>query len=209
MRPHTALPADTALPLPHARPQHRRHQVAGVDLRGLDVTHFNNVLHELNPDAPHLDSDAVASVARWLAALPEPQAEAMLQARLGRRAELRELSNDGDWQVDPATRQRIDKLLDYVATSADLIPDELPFIGYLDDALLVELAWPAVADELDDFRDFCRFRDESGHLYRGHPDRDDWLRTRLEEGALWEQLHRVRERRYAEFGLPREGLHVV
>lgn len=209
MRHSPPIPAETALPLPQARPLHRRRHVAGAELAGLDVAHFNDVLHEINPDAPHLDADAIASAARWLASLPAAQAEAMLRARLGRADELGAMLADPDWQVEPAMRVRIGRLLDYIGDTEGLIPDRLPFVGRLDDALLVELAWPALADELDDFRDFLRFREESGHLYGGHPDRDDWLQTRLEEGALWEQLHRVRDRRYADYGPPREGLHVV
>lgn len=209
MRPQPATPANQRLPLPEPRHEHRRHRIAGVDLRGLNVAHFNDVLHELNPDAPHLDADAIASVARWLAAQTDAQANALLQARLGRLHELDVLLNDEVWPVDPALRSRVEKMLAYVAASEDLIDDSLPFIGQLDDALLVELAWPMVADELEDYRDFCRFREESGHLYAGNPSRDDWLRTRLEEGALWEQLHRVRDTRYADPNWIREGLHVV
>lgn len=177
-------------------------------MSGLDIARFNEVLHELNPDAPHLDADAIASVARWLAAMPDPQAQAMLQARLGRLGELRTLVADPHWQVEAPVRQRIEKILAYVADHDDLIPDSIQQVGHLDDALLIELAWPAVADELDDFRDFSRFREESGHLYFGRPERDDWLTTRLEEGALWEQLHRVRTRPYIDHGPIREGFKV-
>ena len=54
-----------------------------------------------------------------------------------------------------------------------------------------------------------KFRDESGAHFNGHPGRDDWLAARLEEGALWEQLHRVRSHPYVEYG-PGDGtLRVV
>ena len=96
-------------------------------------------------------------------------------------------------------------MLAYVEQARDLIPDEQPLVGRLDDALLVELAWPMVAEELEDFRDFCRFRDESG----GHPDREQWLAARLEEGALWEQMHRVRAQHYVDYGPLEGGLRVT
>lgn len=208
MRPTPAIPADSALPLPHARHFHRRRQVAGVDLRGIDVAHFNDVLHELNPDAPHVDSDAIASVSRWLVALSAAQADAMLQARLGRLEQLPQLLADADWHVESAIRQRIERLLAYVVGDGDLIPDDTPFVGKLDDAMLVELAWPALAEELEDYRDFCGFREESGQLYADHPSPEDWLQTRLEEGALREQLHRAHERRYTEYGPLGEVFHV-
>ncbi|MFH2077398.1 MAG: hypothetical protein ABIJ73_01555, partial [Pseudomonadota bacterium] len=59
-----------------------------VPLAPRAIAEFNDLLHELHPDAPHVDADAVASVARWLMALPSEQGEALLQARLGRLAEL-------------------------------------------------------------------------------------------------------------------------
>lgn len=198
MRKPFARPSGSTLPLPPARSQHRRHRIDDHELDGREVARFNDVLHTLNPDAPHLDADAIVSVARWLTALPEPQAKALLQARLARLSELEMLLADPDWQIDAAMARRIKILLAYVNTANDLIPDNRACIGKLDDALLVELAWPAIADELEDFLDFSRFREESGHLYFNHPERDDWLRTRLEEGALWEQLRCVREHHYAE-----------
>lgn len=209
MRHETPLPAATALPLHAARHDPRLLLDSPVKLDGQAVADFNSLLHELYPDAAHVEAGAIASVARWLMELPAPQAEAMLQARLGRLQELRELAADADWAVEPALAMRIQRLLDYVAQPRDLIPDDLPLLGQLDDALLVELSWPMVAEELEDFRDFCRFREESGVHYGGHPSRDDWLRVRLEEGALWEQLHRVRNQHYVDYGPLEGGLRVV
>lgn len=209
MRHTPPLPAAEALPL-HAAHHAAAGQATGpLALDGKAIADYNALLHELHPDAPHVDADAVNSVARWLMALPTPQAEALLQARLGRLQELRDLAIDRDWAVEPALAKRIYRLLDYVAQTRDLIPDDLPLVGQLDDALLVELAWPMVAEELEDFRDFCRFREESGAHFGGHPSRDDWLTTRLEEGALWEQLHRVRHQHYVDYGPLEGGLRVV
>mgnify|MGYP005750831705 CR=1 FL=1 len=207
MRHDPPLPAGTPLPLPRAPLQGPVE--APVPLGAAAIAEFNDLLHELHPDAPHLDHDAVASVARWLQSLPEPQAEALLQARLGRLAELQAMVADPDWAIEPALARRIGRLVAYVERERDLIPDDVPRFGRLDDALLVELAWPMVAEELEDYRDFQRFREESGEAFAGHPRRDDWLRVRLEEGALWEQLHRVRNQHYVDYGPLEGGLRVV
>ena len=209
MRHDAPLPADSALPLPR-HPRHApRPGESPVALDPLAIAQFNDLLHELHPDAPHVDADAIASVARWLVDLPPAQAEALLQARLGRLRELQALAGDIDWSPEPALVRRIQRLLDYVELARDLIPDDVPRIGQLDDALLVELAWPMVAEELEDYRDFCRFREESGDGFGGHPLREDWLRARLDEGALWEQLHRVRHQHYVDYGPLEGGLRVV
>jgi hypothetical protein len=202
MRHDAPLPAGQPLPL---RGAHAEAGTAPVPLAPAAIAEFNDLLHELHPDAPHVDSAALNSMARWLDSLPACEAEALLQARLGRLEELRQMCEDRDWQLEPALARRIRRLLDYVDLARDLIPDEVPRLGRLDDALLVELAWPMVADELDDFRDFCRFRAENG----GRADREQWLRSRLEEGALWEQLHRVRNQHYVDYGPLEGGLRVT
>lgn len=203
MRHDAPVPAGPPLPLPRV-PVNARFP-SPVSLDPAAIADFNDLLHELHPDAPHVDAGALASVARWLVELPPGESEALLQARLGRLEELRQLAEDADWSVEPALARRIRRLLAYVSRARDLIPDDVPRVGQLDDALLVELAWPMVAEELEDYRDFRRFREEAG----GHPDREQWLRARLEEGALWEQLHRVRQHPYVEHDPPRSGLRVV
>lgn len=209
MRHNIPLPADTPLPLHAARIDPRASMPSPVQLDGAAIADFNALLHELHPDAPHVDAHAVSSVARWLIELPQAHAESLLQARLGRLQELKAMASDRDWAIEAALAKRIYRLLDYVDQARDLIPDDQPLVGRLDDAMLVELAWPMVAEELEDYRDFCRFREESGLAYGGHPGREDWLATRLEEGALWEQLHRVRHQHYVDYGPLEGGLRVV
>ncbi|WP_374603322.1 hypothetical protein [Arenimonas sp.] len=209
MRHDPPLPAGAPLPLPRIV-RHDGPAFAGpVPIAPRAIAEFNDLLHELHPDAPHVDADALASVASWLVGLPTDEAEALLQARLGRLTELQALAADPDWAVEPALARRIARLLDYVERVRDLIPDDTPRVGRLDDALLVELAWPMVAEELEDYRDFQRFREESGDAFGGHPGREQWLQSRLEEGALWEQLHRVRHQHYVDYGPLEGGLRVV
>src|SRR5690606_41283999 len=67
--------------------------------------------------------------------------------RSSRAEPLRRMLADGDWDLDPAMRERSNLLLDYLQEVHDLIPDDLPLLGQLDDALLVELAWDSFAAE--------------------------------------------------------------
>lgn len=208
MRHPAPTPADSPFPLPTARSDHRRRQVGDLVLTSSAIGAFNDLLHELDPDAPHIDADAVATIARWLGGLDEARREYLLQARLGRLNELRAMRVDPGWSSDPAQTQRIDRLLAYIDCPDDLIPDNMPVYGLLDDALLVELAWPILADEVEDYRDFCRFRTEARRNARPALDQSTWLRARLEEGALWEHLHHVHEHPYVDGGDPERELRV-
>jgi hypothetical protein len=49
--------------------------------------------------------------------------------------------------------------LAYFAEPDDLIPDHIPGLGYLDDAIMVELVVRELRHEIDAYQDFCMFRD--------------------------------------------------
>jgi uncharacterized membrane protein YkvA (DUF1232 family) len=135
---------------------------------------------------------------RRLARIAADQRELLLRARLDRLAEIEAMRRDADWPLEAAQQHRIDLILQYVAAEDDLIPDSVPTYGYLDDALLLELAWPVLAEYVDDYRDFCRFREEAAQSLGRAPHQLDWLRARAEDGALWEQMRRVHDQHYVE-----------
>lgn len=202
MRHPAPTPSTPPIPLSRIRGSQRRHSAGPVAPAQEDIEKFNALVHELYRDAPQVDARAIASVSGWLESQPVEQRELLLQARLGRLAELEAIRHDRDWPIDPAQERRIDLILDYVASENDLIPDNVPTYGYLDDALLIELAWPMLAEDIDDYRDFCHFRDEVGERFDRPVHQIDWLRARAEEGALWEQMHRVHAQVYVEYSAP-------
>jgi len=202
MRHPAPTPSGPAFPLPRASSNRRRHQAGTVELAREAVEKFNALLHQLCIDAPRIDSDAIASVARWLDSQPADRRDALLQSRLGRLAELEAMRVDPHWPLDPAQEHRIQALQSYVTRDDDLIPDSVPLYGRLDDALLLELAWPVFAEDVDDYRDFCRYREEAAARFERPVEQSDWLRARAEEGALWEQLHRVHDQPFIEHEAP-------
>lgn len=209
MRLPAPTPTGSPLPLPPPRASHRRQKAGSIELSGEAIEQFNQLLHKLHPDAPHIDADAIASVARWLESQPPEQSEMILQVRLQRLDELQSLHDDPDWTLKPSQEQRIRKILEYAANDSGLIPNGTPALGRLDDALLIELVWPMLVEDLEDYRDFCRFREINADPNRRPIRQQDWLLARIEEGALWEQLHRVRDKRYVDYSPPTSVFRVI
>lgn len=197
MRTRAPTAAESPFPLPRARDAAGERE-APVHPDAQAVASFNALVHELYRDAPQVDANAIASVARWLESQPPEQREQLLTSRLVRIAELEAMRRDADWPLDPAQERRIDLVLQYLEAEDDLIPDGTPTFGYLDDALLLELAWPVFAEDVDDYSDFRQFRDDIGESLGRPPHQLDWLRARAEEGALWEHMHRLHEQPYGE-----------
>ena len=98
-----------------------------------------------------------------------------------------------------ADRQRVLSALAYFADPDDLIPDSVQVLGFLDDAVMVELSVRELAHELDAYDDFCDYRAREAARLGVDPatlGRTDWLDSRREE--LVERMHARRER---DFGV--------
>ncbi len=181
---------------------------ATLPLRGTAVARFDGVLHQLNPEAVRVDIDRMQHLLVWLLTLSEEDARGVLDRRLRRIDELRAMLGDADWDADDAMRARLGKLFDYIDRDADLSPDHEPLLGVLDDALLIELAWPAFAEEVVEYRDFCAYRNEEHPVGGGAQQRMAWIRDRQAEIALLQHHVRVHGSHYIERGHP-EGLFRV
>ncbi len=180
-----------------------------IALSGPAVAHFDDLVHELYPDAARVDQARLQQLVAWLLSLPEEQAQYELDTRLRRVDELRALLEDDAWDCQDATRMRINKLLAYVDRDDDLIPDSLPLLGRLDDVLLIELAWPAFAEEANEYQDFCQYR-QTEHP-RGTPEeqRAAWLRDRLAELELLRQNTRMEDTHFANGRTPEGPMRVT
>ena len=177
---------------------------AEMALSGPAVAQFDELVHDLYPDAARVDPPRLQQLAAWLLSLPEEQAREELDARLQRMEELRALLDDDAWDCHDATRLRINKLLAYIDREDDLIPDSLPLLGRLDDVLLIELAWPAFAAEANEYRDFCQYRQTEHPVGTPDEQREAWLRDRLAEIELLRQSTRMEDEHFA-YGRTPEG----
>ena len=67
--------------------------------------------------------------------------------------------------------------LAYFSEPEDLIPDDTPGLGYLDDAIMIEMVCRELRHEIQAYRDYCVYRAASA----SRPDGDtntDWLEER-------------------------------
>ena len=127
----------------------------------------------------------------------------MTQAGIRRTLSARRKSalmvDDPDWTAASEVADTARLVIDYVRTGYGLIPDCVPTAGRLDDAIVLETAWPRLAAEIEGYLDFCRVRQfEAG---QGSPaargfSRAAWQQVRREAFALAAHQRSVRERSY-------------
>ncbi len=102
-----------------------------------------------------------------------------VRSRLASVENLVAMAADEGWALGAEDRSRVVAALTYFADPEDLIPDNIPVLGFLDDAIMIEVAERLLKPEIDAYADFCAYRKDEG-AYRsadaGTLSRDEWLK---------------------------------
>ncbi len=108
---------------------------------------------------------------------------------------------DEEWRLPSTERERLLAMFVYFSDPEDILPDNIPVIGYLDDVIIIELVTRELQHVRDAYDDFCRFRQdfdaEHGKSIDGAIRRDRLDRRR-------QQLHQRMQQRSArgkKFGI--------
>lgn len=200
MRSQTTYPTDRPLPRPHGSDS-RSHPLGDLNIDAEQVAAFDALLHDIHPAAERVDAARVSQLAAWLLSLPQDEAREVLGERLSRIEELRAMVDDPDWDCVEADCATVRKLLRYLDQPDDLIPDTIPLLGRLDDVLLLELAWPAVSDEAEEYRDFRLYRDTRHPAGDGAQRRAAWISDRVTAIAMLRQRMRANDGLHLNDGL--------
>jgi len=155
------------------------------ELSDTDLEYFRVAMREAQHKVRGRDEAAILAGARHLArqtrALELP---AFVTERLLALDMMTRMLEDPDWKLDGAHRLRVFQALAYFAEPTDLVPDSIPGLGFLDDAIMVELVVQELRPELEAYEEFCRHRDEEKARVGVDPE---------------EQRRRIRERRRAMY----------
>ena len=149
-----------------------------LDLSEKDLKHFRLIMQQAQSACEQMtEKEIVAAAQRTLEAVNDGDVPDFIRDRIEQLQPLVGMLTDGDWGLPQGDRDRVLHALAYFSDPDDLIPDEIPGVGYLDDAIMVELVAAELAEELDSYNDFCRYREEtSGDDHTAT--RSDWLKAR-------------------------------
>jgi uncharacterized membrane protein YkvA (DUF1232 family) len=67
---------------------------------------------------------------------------------------------DDEWHLPEGDRERLLATFVYFADPEDILPDDIPVIGYLDDVIIIELVVRELHHVRIAYDDFCQFRDD-------------------------------------------------
>jgi uncharacterized membrane protein YkvA (DUF1232 family) len=169
------------------------------ELSDRDLEHFNNAIKAATFAAGSKSAEEVMNAAgKLVEQATEGQIPDFILERLEKLDALIAMLRDEGWQLPEEDRSRVLSALVYFADPQDIIPDNVPVLGYFDDAIAIELCVRELRHEIDAYEEFCDFRQteaESRGLNPSAVGRADWLAARRDE--LQDRMHRQRTR---EFG---------
>ncbi len=130
-----------------------------IDLDDQDLEHFRKAMKKAQKAQAHLPGEAVVKAAGdMLKGTRKSKLPHFISERLEKLEQLIAMVDDVGWALPDEERKRVLSVLTYFADPQDMIPDNVPVLGFLDDAIMIELVIRELKHELDAYGDFCRFR---------------------------------------------------
>jgi uncharacterized membrane protein YkvA (DUF1232 family) len=166
-----------------------------LELSDDDLAYFRQVMDAVwRHNAKRAEKELMDGARRLLKQAQKAKAPAYVQERLNELGILLTMLDDPEWPLEENDRKRIAAAVGYFAVAKDMIPDKIPGIGFLDDALMAELVMRELKDEADGYRDFCEYRDNEQTL-RGKTNvsRADWLAAKRRQ--IFMRIRRRQESR--------------
>jgi uncharacterized membrane protein YkvA (DUF1232 family) len=167
-----------------ADPSEVTHLRIVLDLSDKDMRHFRGVLRNVRKGANAQDEETVlSSIARLQEEAIAAEPPEFVRVRVERLSLLIDMLEDEEWQLAGDDRSRILNALAYFADPDDIIPDRVPGLGYVDDAIMLELVFRSLRHEIEAYENYCEFR------RTGSPSADQLLKRRK---ALHARMRRRR-----------------
>jgi uncharacterized membrane protein YkvA (DUF1232 family) len=167
-----------------------------IELGDADLQHFIDAMQRAQQESKHLSPQQVSEAASRLlveghkVALPQFIAE-----RLGKLDSMIAMVNDEGFSLPEEDKQRVLACLTYFANPQDIIPDNVPVLGFLDDAIMIELCVRELQHEIEAYEDFVEYRKQEAAAHGVDPATLKTQRVEWAEARRVELIDRMRRRR--------------
>ena len=166
------------------------------ELNDRDLEHFQAAMEKAKKAAHGKSTQEIIDcAAKLLEDAQKVQIPDFIKERLLHLDDMIAMARDEAWALAGEDRDRVLSALTYFCDPDDVIPDNVAVLGYLDDAIMIELSVRELRPELDAYDEFCDFRQNQAQrrgLEADKVGRAEWLESRREE--LVDRMHRRRDR---------------
>lgn len=167
-----------------------------ITLSDSDLKLFVDSMQEAQKKADKLDAVTIVGAARKL--LEDTHGKNLpdfIATRLKQLETMIAMVEDAGFGLPEADRDNVLAALAYFSSPDDIVPDNIPVLGFLDDAIMIELCARELRHEIDAYNDFHRWRDNEA-TRRGESKAGLMLnRVEWAEACRIETIERMHRRR--------------
>lgn len=167
-----------------------------IQLSDDDLQIFVKRAQEVQASIKAQDADKIIAAARgMLANISGGHVPGFVSERLGTVESMVAMAQDTGYGLPDNERLRVLAALAYLADPTDLIPDNVPVLGFLDDAIIIELCRHDLRYSIEAYNDFCEWREDEARARGIDPatltaQRADWADARAAEAIAVMQRRR-------------------
>lgn len=148
------------------------------ELTDSDLEHFRGAMESAAQNASkYSEEEILTKAAEACRKMEQANLPEFVSERVKSLEALMNAVQDAEWQMPEEERKDILTSLAYFTDPEDMVPDHIPVLGYLDDAIMIELVIQDMSLDLLAYREFCSFRttEESRRGEDAKVDRESWL----------------------------------
>jgi len=171
-----------------------------IELGDADLKHFIDAMHNAQEEAKHLSPKQVTdAAAQLLVEGHQVKLPNFIAERLSKLDSMISMVNDQGFALPEEDRQRVLACLTYFANPKDIIPDNVPVLGFLDDAIMIELCVTELKHEVEAYEDFIVYRNDEARRRGVDPATLKTERVEWAEARRVELLSRMKSRRMSSY----------
>ncbi len=181
-----------------------------VELSESDLEHYRQRLRDSwSRGTKKEEGELVLAARKLLEQVRQVGVSESVQRRFDDLGDLISMLEDEEWGLEGEDRERIAAVMSYFVDPMDMIPDDMPGLGYLDDALMTEVIVRELRHDLDGYRDFCRYREkrEQRGAEAEKIGREEWLADKRKQ--LMMRIKRRREERRRHYSTASPTMRIL
>ena len=171
-----------------------------IELGDADLAHFIDAMKTAQQEATNLSAQEITdAAAKLLADGRDNKLPSFIADRLSKLDSMISMVNDQGFALPAEDRQRVLGCLAYFANPKDIIPDNVPVLGFLDDAIMIELVVRELQHEVEAYDDFVVYREDEARRRGVDPSALKTERVEWAEARRIELLSRMKSRRMSSY----------
>ncbi len=143
-----------------------------------DLEHFKKALNDSKKNLESLSSEAIINNAKSVSDSINDDVPEFIASRLAKLEVLVQMAEDKQWDLEQEEKDDVFCALAYFSNEQDMIADDIPVLGLLDDAIMIELVSLDLQEDIEAYTEFCKFREKTTNP---DPSKQDWLDTKRKE----------------------------